>query len=383
MDDHLKGRLVRRIESLLGPSLATLRELVSVNSFTRNRAGVNENGRMVSKLFAPLGFDTHVAHATDPELGDHRFLTRTGAGHQEIVFISHLDTVYPPEVERANGFCWHEDEQRVYGPGVADVKGGTVVAHLALQTLALELPHLLEQLNWHVLLNAAEEEGSADFPRLARDYLTPHTLACLVLEHARAAGDGRGSLVTTSRRGSARFVVDVCGRASHAGSAHERGANAVCELAGLITRVEAATDYSRGTTFNVGRIEGGVGSNTVAGHARGYLDVRADTVEQFDHATAWIESLAGVGHVRSAADGFACRVDVTRLPSYPPWPENAASQRLGKMATQAAEAIGQFVSTERRFGASDGCHLWNHAPTLDGLGPIGENIHCAVKYPQR
>ena len=34
---------------------------------------------------------------------------------------------------------------------------------------------------------------------------------------------------------------------------------------------------------------------------------------------------------------------------------------------------------EQRGGLSDGNHLWNTLPTIDGLGPYGEHGHCSER----
>jgi glutamate carboxypeptidase len=36
---------------------------------------------------------------------------------------------------------------------------------------------------------------------------------------------------------------------------------------------------------------------------------------------------------------------------------------------------------EQRGGLSDGNLLWEHVPTLDGLGPTGNNAHCSERAP--
>jgi len=55
------------------------------------------------------------------------------------------------------------------------------------------------------------------------------------------------------------FTVEVKGIASHAGLDPEKGASAILEMARQIERLHAMTDYSRGTTVNVGVVSGGPG----------------------------------------------------------------------------------------------------------------------------
>lgn len=368
------------IFSLAPEAWAALERLVACNSLTSNVAGVDRCGGMVRDMFRDLGFDARSVRSAARDRGDHLVLTHSGRSSSEIVLVSHLDTVYSPEEEEANGFRWREEAGRIYGPGVIDIKGGTVLIHLVLRVLATAAPRLFEAVGWRVLLNGAEETGSADFPPLAREQVGPPTLACLVFEHGHPRGEDASS-VTVSRRGCGRFRVETRGRQAHAGSGHHRGANAIAEIARLITLIEGLTDPAKGLTFNAGVVRGGSVINSVPDQAMALVDMRADDPAVFERAVQTIEGLAGEGSVRSRSDGFPCRVEVTTLPAYPPWPDNPGSRRLAGVYQAAAERLGLCLHAEHRLGASDGCHLWDLAPTLDGLGPLGENIHCAQHDP--
>ena len=72
------------------------------------------------------------------------------------------------------------------------------------------------------------------------------------------------------------------------------------------------------------------------------------------------------------------RVEVTELPGYPPWPANEGSRSLGETACALGRDLGLTLVAGRRGGGSDGCHLWDLVPTLDGLGPVGRNPHVAT-----
>jgi glutamate carboxypeptidase len=62
-----------------------------------------------------------------------------------------------------------------------------------------------------------------------------------------------------------------------------------------------------------------------------------------------------------------------------PWPRNAGTDRLFELWKQTASDIGMGVEPESRGGLSDGNHLWGYFPTLDGLGPAGDNDHCSER----
>jgi glutamate carboxypeptidase len=376
---RLQTQLTEREPAMLD----LLRRLVAINSHTRNRAGVLANAELICAAFEPLGFRLERLPDDDPARGDHLCLQRRGDRPGAIALVSHLDTVYTSAQEAANQFRWREDGDRIYGPGVADVKGGSALIWLVLSTLARAEPELFQALEWIVLFNAAEEEGNRLFPPWARGKLANRPRALLVYEPGNRSTTGSGECVTTSRRGSSRFVVETFGREAHAGAAHQRGASAIRQLARTIERIESMTDYSAGSTCNVGIIEGGMASNTVPGWARAEVDARAESREAQAQQIAALLALSGDGEIVSAEDPFRCRVSVHQTSCYPPWPESAASRELAELAAQLAAESGIDLHGERRGGASDANHLWDLAPTLCSLGPLGAHIHSSIHDPAR
>jgi glutamate carboxypeptidase len=90
-------------------------------------------------------------------------------------------------------------------------------------------------------------------------------------------------------------------------------------------------------------------------------------------------ALAGKGEVQSPADGFACQVKVEILTESSPWPRNPGTDGLFKLWKQSADELGLAVNGEERGGLSDGNLTWDAVPTLDGLGPWGDNDHCSER----
>jgi len=92
-------------ERHLPAALDLLRELVAVNSFTTNGAGVEKVARLTADAFAPLGFEAEFVPCEVPGSGPHLFLNRTGRDSADpILLVSHSDTIYPEEAEERNHF---------------------------------------------------------------------------------------------------------------------------------------------------------------------------------------------------------------------------------------------------------------------------------------
>jgi glutamate carboxypeptidase len=407
------------LKSQMPATLEMLRQMVGINSFTGNRDGVNRLGRFTAEGFAPLGFEPEFVPSSNPAWGDHLVLTRRGRSSRSIAMISHLDTVFPPEEEARNQFHWQPDGDRIFGPGTHDIKGGTAMMWLVLMGLKEHAPKVFEEITWKLIWNSSEECFSPDFGEVCCKRFDSGTLAALVFEAEGRPPEPRGRsisgradeevkakeslassssagteeeekkedeedrlyrrhpgvLMVVARKGRATWRVTANGRGAHA------GAYAVVQLGQTVQRIAALTDYSRQLTFNVGTICGGTVLNRVPHEAVAEGEFRAFTPEVYAQGKAGLLALAGPGEVKSPADGFACEVTVEIVTESSPWPRNPATERLCQLWKRAGEDLGISVEGEERGGLSDGNQIWDVVPTLDGLGPWGDNDHCSERSP--
>lgn len=362
--------------------LEMLHDMVAINSFTANPEGVNHLGLLTADLFANLGFQAEFIQSENPSYGKHLLLSRPAQTAESerscgcVAMISHLDTVYPVDEEIKNDFTWRREGERIYGPGTVDIKGGTVMIYMVLDALRAFSPRAFASTSWKVFLNASEEALSQDFTRLCLERLSRDTLACLVFEGGTIAGEAYP--LVTARKGRATFHVSVEGKSAHAGNYHSHGANAIVQLAHTVQKIARLTDYRQGLTFNVGTISGGTVINRVPHYAEAEVEMRAFLPEVFESAISRMVELGQTSEVVSK-DGFRCKIRVEVREKTAPWPDNPATRRLFEVWKTAAERLGLRVLREERGGLSDGNMLWQHFPTLDGLGPAGNNAHCSER----
>lgn len=364
-------------QSLLPETLEFLRQMVGLNSFTENRAGIAANADLISRQFAPLDFQPTSEPAANPAFGSHLALRRPPVDGPTVALLSHLDTVYPAEEEERNHFHWEVIGDRIYGPGTNDIKGGTALIWLTLRTLQKLSPEKFARTNWVVMLNACEEVVSEDFGEFCRKILPADTVACLIFE-GDGGQPGEMSLVS-SRKGRAAFRVTVEGKAAHAGTQHPTGANAIVQLADFIRDISALTDHERGLTVNVGHISGGTVPNRVPHESAAIFEMRAFDPAVYAKARAQILAWNDRRTVVASDGSSSCRVRVYVIHETVPWPRNSATDRLLGHWKTATEAAGLTFLAEDRGGLSDGNVLWTDFPTLDGLGPQGENSHCSER----
>src|SRR5215212_10829990 len=195
--------------------------------------------------------------------------------------LAHLDTVHPIGT-LARDLPVRLARDRLYGPGVYDMKGG---AYLALQAFKRVAQRGSAPRPLVFLVTPDEEIGSPTTRPLIEDFARRAAYA-LVPEPARDGGK-----VVTARKGVGRFDIHVEGRPAHAGPRHQDGRSAIREAARQILAIEALTDYDRGITTNVGVVNGGSASNTVPQHCHFPVDLRVATVADGEALTATILGL--------------------------------------------------------------------------------------------
>jgi glutamate carboxypeptidase len=311
------------------------------------------------------------------ELG---YVTRRGAGHQSgghlyakprrrqphgpvQLLLGHCDTVWPlgtleeMPVEVGDGV--------VRGPGVYDMKGGLAQMVHALQALrALGLEPSVTPV---VFVNSDEEVGSRDSRRHIRR-LARVVDRAFVLEPSL----GSEGKLKISRKGVGRFSFFINGKAAHAGLGPERGASAILELSYLIQALHALNDPQKGTTVNVGVVEGGLTPNVVAPNSSALVDVRVQSEEE---ARRVKEAILGLEPV---TPGVAMRVEggIGR----PPMKRTPRNRALWKTAGRLGEKIGVKFEEATAGGGSDGNTTSLFTATLDGLGAVGGGAHARHEF---
>jgi len=365
------------LQDRLPEALDLLRRMVETNSWTQNPDGVRRVGDLTEEAFRGLGLKAERVPSSNPEWGPHLVLTRAGTGEGTLACVSHLDTVFPPEEEERNQFHWQPEGDRIYGPGTHDIKGGTLVLWLTLMALREFEPEAFGKVTWKLFWNSSEEMLSPDFETVCTQRLGPDTRGVLVFE---AEGKGpRGPRLVVARKGRGTWRLRVNGRSAHAGVRPTAGANAIVQLGRLMDRIHAINDGSRQLTVNAGLIRGGTGLNRVPQSAEAEGEFRAFTQEAYQHGRDALLALSGPGDVQSPVDGFRCQVEMEILTETAPWPRNPGTDGLFAHWEAAGHDLGIEVGAESRGGLSDGNHLCAHFPTLDGLGPSGDNDHCSER----
>ena len=335
-------------------------ELARLESPTPDKAAVDRCGSEVARRLEALG--AAVDHVPSTATGNHLRAT-FGAGERQILLLGHIDTVWP--VGQLQRMPLRRDGDRLYGPGVYDMKAGVAIGMLAAATVTQRSAALGQRV---VLLLTADEERGSGASRALVETEARRSIAVCVLEPALPGG-----ALKTSRKGGGEFELAVRGVPAHAGLEPERGASAIAELAVQIGVLEALADAGRGVSVNVGVIEGGSRPNVVAEHARAVIDVRVQTAADARCIAAAMQRL----QPRDTRTSLSVRGGIGR----PPLERTADVARLFGMARGVARDLGGDLGEGLAGGGSDGNFTAAlGVPTLDGLGAVGDGAHALHEH---
>ena len=365
------GALRDRVDSQLPTFIAELEALVSIDSGSYTKAGVDRVGRWIGAALGELG--GRVEYRAHGRYGDTlvaSFGGRPSGGARRALLIGHLDTVFEPGTAAARPF--RITGGRAYGPGVTDMKSGLLAGVHALRALRETLGEAAQGLPFERLVfiaNPDEEVGSPSSTPYIREAALASDVA-LVLECARANGD-----VVSARKGVIDVELLLTGRAAHAGIEPEKGRSAILEAAHKTIALHELPRRSPGVTCNVGVIRGGTRPNVVPESAVLEVDLRAPTREGFEAAEGELRAIAG----RAFVPDVAC--ELIERARHEPMEKSAASARLVAQLQGLAERLGLSVNDAATGGASDANTTAGlGVPTLDGLGPVGGEDHSPREY---
>jgi glutamate carboxypeptidase len=341
-----------------------LRELVLTQSYSRNKAGVDQVGGLIAGELAGLPMSCNCIDQI--ELGNH-LLFRTPAcdgNRQQILLTGHMDTVFPPD----SGFNWYRQEgERVLGPGVIDMKGGLVVAVFALK--ALHHCGLLAHIPITFICNSDEEIGSPTSTELI-SCEAEKSLFGMVFECGGVNGE-----VVTGRKGKTGYLLDVTGRPGHAAFAGSTKASAILELAHKVIAIEQMNSMDRQLVVNVGTVVGGIGPNTVPEFASAQVDIRYISEADGLHCATKLQQITD--NCRIAGTSAVLTVASSRKPME----QSAENAQLFSWVAHEAELLGLPLIPELRSGVSDANTIAAAGtPVIDGLGPIGGCDHSSDEY---
>ena len=343
--------------------LKDLEYLVNIDSGTKDAEGVTKVADYLTKKYEEAGL-TVKQYVFDPALGP----CVEARNHPEcedidLLLIGHMDTVFQKGTATVRPY--REEDGKAYGPGVADMKSGDLLA----LALVEELKEAGVDLKICIANNPDEEIGSPSADQWLLD-LGKKSKYCFDFEPGRAGGD-----FVKTRKGVMHMSITMEGIASHAGINPRGGASAILEMAKWACHFDEMKDYMGGTTVNFGVIKGGTVYNMVPNHCECGVDFRFDTLADLEKIKAEFDRLAEHPY------DPRIKVNMVTHGMTPPMTTNENSLKLMDLMVEEGEKLGQSFKFVGTGGGSDASRISAAgAATMDACGPIGYLTHNEGEY---
>lgn len=353
------------------PMLDTMRDLVGIESGSKDVEGVERIAALIGERFKALGGKVEIIQPTDifrlddtPErVGPMVHAEFKGSGQKKIMLIAHMDTVYRNGMLKDQPF--RIDGDRAYGLGIADDKHGVATI---LHTLAL-----LQKLDFKeygtltVLINGDEEISSpgarATITRLGADQDAVFSFE----------GGGAEARLTLATSGIGAAYLTVQGKTSHAGARPEGGVNALTELSHQILQLKDLSKPEEGLKLNWTVAQAGTNRNVIPGQATAQADARALKVADFDALERTLQERIQKKLLPEAK--VSVKFEVRR----PPLEATPASRALANHGVAIYQELGLPMKVIDRAsgGGTDAAFaaLKARGPVIEGMGLSGFGAH--------
>jgi glutamate carboxypeptidase len=353
--------------------IESLKQMVAIESGSSNEAGLAAMATYTEKRLAALGASTE---RVAPSAGRSPIVQATfsGTGTRRIMLIAHMDTVYPAGTLASQPI--RLDGNRLYGPGIADDKGGIAVILHALDILKGQGWRDYAQLT--VLFNADEEVGSTGSGDIIARLADRHDVV-LSCEPTAAKAVVKTEALLLGASGTATATMEVKGRAAHAGAAPDQGRNALLELAYQLQQTREVAKTVPGTQLNWTTARAGQVRNQIPEQASATGDVRVTV----NHGAAALKTALQnkVAEGRLIPD---TQTTIAMAEGRPAFAANERGRALAKRAQQIyaeldgrplALAEGTGGGTDAGFAGRSG-----KAAVVESFGLAGFGYHARDEY---
>ena len=356
----------------------TLRELVGIDSsFPRE----GRMGKYIESRLRRSGFRVHRQYLSR---GRFNILADRGTKSRPILFYGHMDTVPRYGNWRSDPFELTRDNDRLYGLGSCDMKGGISAI---LNAITLDTDRKIKLLFCVGEENISEGVWKAVIEK--RNWFRNILFALSCEPGDSKHYTGGANVVTMGRRGRTVIALDIRGLASHGANA-QRGINAIDEAAKIAESVKKfRLLYNRRLGREgifVSRLEGKATSLSVPDSAHMEFDIQLVPPSTVADAKRRVEMLVADMHARGRLHELT-RVMVYVKKRETPYIEPYLNDTKNKTIRKILKVVKSTVGEPRlNYGSSvaDDNVLFNSLKLpIVTIGPAGGNIHAQNEWVSR
>ena len=352
--------------------ITSLKEMVSIESGTMDLPGLVKITDYAERRLQALGLQVERRPSSTAK-GEILIGRLQGSGKRKLMLMAHLDTVYWPGTLATQPI--KQEGNKLYGPGIADDKGGVAVI---LHSLSI-----LRDAGWSdyaqltVMLNADEESQSAGSGEAIADLAEQHDVV-LSYEPTAAKAVYKTEGVLLAAAGTAVATMTVKGRSSHAGAAPDIGRNALVELAHQISQTADIAKSIPGAQLNWTEASSGKVRNQIPDLAQASADVRLTAADAADKLEAALKAQVAQRKVADTETSIVLKI------GRPPFAGDARTRALAQRAQAIyAELDGrQLMLVPGTGGGTDAGYASRSGKpvVLESLGLPGFGYHAKDEY---
>lgn len=370
---ELDAKLYEAAEAAQPQVIAHLKEMVEIESGSTQVDGLLKMADTLEPRLQALGFETRRVEAANGTGAENLIGTIKGKGKRSIMLLAHMDTVYSEGI--LESYPYRVDGEHIYGPGIADDKGGIAVIVGAMG--------LLRDAGWDdfdtitVVFNTDEEVGSQGSSALIAELASEHDVA-LGFEPSAGKARAPSHIVLLGASGILEAELTVKGRPAHAGNSPKDGRNALYELAHQIVQTRTAADDIEGAQINwtVAQTEGNP-FNQIPALAKAVGDVRIQAAGADEKLNAVLQE--------QIKNQLIAETEVTLdlVTNRPIYLAGEKGMALAERAKSIYEEMGlDLIFVPMTGGGTDAAYLAQSgkAAVLESLGLAGWGYHAQDEY---
>lgn len=358
--------IFKKIDSLTEQYINIWQDVCNIESPTIFKEGVDKVGAYFASLAENCGFK--IDYLRNDTAGDAICITMNPDSELNPVVISgHIDTVHP--VGMFGTPAVRLDEEKIYGPGVADCKGGVVAGFLAMDALS---KCGFKKRPVKLILQTDEETSSTTSKGETIKYMVENSKDAVVFLNLETHTEGKATL---SRKGIVSYRFDVLGKEGHSSRCVTEGANAVVDAAYKIIELDKFKDDD-GITCNCAIVSGGTVVNTIPGKCSFSVNFRYATQSQFEFIEDYVKKLAETPNV----PGCTCTFE--KITQRPAMEEKEANLKILEKINCIFKDNGVPTLEPRMLrGGSDASYMTLYdIPCIDSLGTRGGGSHSINEH---
>lgn len=361
-------QLFKKIDELYPKYVKVWEDVCNIESPTNYKEGVDKVCRYFIKMAQERGWDIEISE--QDIAGNAACITLNPKAQGEpVCFSGHMDTVHPIGLFGTTPV--HIAEEKIYGPGVVDCKGGIVASFLAMDALS-QVGFSARPVK--LILQSDEETGSKTSGKKTIEFMCEKAKGAIAFLNTEGCAVEKAWTVALTRKGILRYRFNIKGVAAHS-SVCDEGANAIAEAAHKILELEKMKNAG-GLTCNCGVIEGGTVANTVAEECSFLADIRFATEEEMKQAIETVKRVAETNIIER------CSCQLEMVSERPPMVKSDKNIALFNKFNEICNQCGlKPIENEARKGGSDAAYITQiGVPCVDNIGVLGGRIHSIEEY---